>query len=898
MQRRLMTTCLVVALGLGPSRAVAETCPTERGFSDTTSRLFLLFPTETTHLEPWPMFPSFPQDVAPFEISLFAPDLTGTTEAELIADIHAKVIEDYCEFDVEVLTSRKLSEIPSYARRNIVGIGSDADRGELPAPNRGKFCWAFGRAQEVDNGDKTAVDTARVYAGSFRKRYGVDSEPLDCDLTYEPPRVEDPDAFEGAKSTRERWANAIAGTAAHEAGHNYGAEHDSPATRRPGEDPHSNHLMADSKTGLNEETRATRNRHFSDISYSLIARNVGLSAATLHNWDFVNPNATTAKGLRVKVNALTGSLTRLWSYSGPSSPWEPPTIEGPSGEETFRGTTYKIYFLKWNMPVTWDGGPPGEVGAGSSFHIGLSFIETGPVIVREAVLVDGAGADLGLRPRMLGYDDGAMKIKTGSFVVDLFNTTSDLGPLVLSNVVIRLMPRMVDLETMTPEAQLPLSREGLPVVPWRTVRLPSPIVLDSDQPVELPIADLAAPRFVDLTNPGCGVFDDGGENDVCLSGRALGLFPSTYVYITAKVTDPDALHWDNGTGSLVRGPVDSFLFYQVKGFVPDCNGNGRDDLLDVDDGSSRDANGNGAPDECEGLEVNLGVAKTASSSTIVAGQTIGYIVTVSNPGPDAAHGATLADAFSPALIGPTWSCGSAAGSGDLHATFVLAPGDSAVCTVTATVNPTYFGPLQNTATVSAPPDATEPDRSDNSATVETLVFPPSGVVATKEVSGAFVPEGLVSYRLLILNGGPAAQADNPGDEFVDSLPAELLLLGASASSGSVSANLPLGQVTWNGAIAPGGVVEIAIQARVVHGVSFDTVVSNQGTVSFDTDGDGTNDASTTTDDPGQPGANDPTTFRVKNIAAIPTLSTWGILSLIVVLMLLGASWLARWGNGS
>ena len=40
------------------------------------------------------------------------------------------------------------------------------------------------------------------------------------------------------------------------------------------------------------------------------------------------------------------------------------------------------------------------------------------------------------------------------------------------------------------------------------------------------------------------------------------------------------------------------------------------------------------------------------------------------------------------------------------------------------------------------------------------------------------------------------------------------------------------------------------------------LVSNQGTYNFDADESGTNNASGTTDDPGQPGANDATQFTI------------------------------------
>ena len=44
---------------------------------------------------------------------------------------------------------------------------------------------------------------------------------------------------------------------------------------------------------------------------------------------------------------------------------------------------------------------------------------------------------------------------------------------------------------------------------------------------------------------------------------------------------------------------------EIRRIVVDCNGNGQGDDLDIDDGLSEDANGNGVPDECEGCLADL-----------------------------------------------------------------------------------------------------------------------------------------------------------------------------------------------------------------------------------------------------------------------------------------------------
>ena len=72
-------------------------------------------------------------------------------------------------------------------------------------------------------------------------------------------------------------------------------------------------------------------------------------------------------------------------------------------------------------------------------------------------------------------------------------------------------------------------------------------------------------------------------------------------------------------------------------------------------------------------------------------------------------------------------------------------------------------------------------------------------------------------------------------------------------------------------------------------------VSNQAMISYDSDGNGTNDASAVTDDPGAAGAADPTAFPVSGpgLEEVPTLSPLGLLLLTVLLAGLALALLKR-----
>jgi uncharacterized repeat protein (TIGR01451 family) len=140
--------------------------------------------------------------------------------------------------------------------------------------------------------------------------------------------------------------------------------------------------------------------------------------------------------------------------------------------------------------------------------------------------------------------------------------------------------------------------------------------------------------------------------------------------------------------------------------------------------------------------------------------------------------------------------------------------------------------------------------------------PGAAVTATKTVAGAFQEGGTVIYTATLTNNGTGNQGDNPGNEFTDVLPSGLTLVSATATSGVAVATIGTSTVSWNGSLAPlGGSVTVTISATVNLGTG-GSVISNQGTVAFDADLDGTNEAVVVTDDPTVGGASDPTRFVV------------------------------------
>lgn len=161
---------------------------------------------------------------------------------------------------------------------------------------------------------------------------------------------------------------------------------------------------------------------------------------------------------------------------------------------------------------------------------------------------------------------------------------------------------------------------------------------------------------------------------------------------------------------------------------------------------------------------------------------------------------------------------------------------------------------------------TNPDGQTANGAILTIsgVIPAGAVLSgTKAVAGTFLPTGAVTYTVTVTNTGTGAQADNPGNELTDVLPASLALVSASATSGTATATVGTNTVTWNGSLAVSASVTLTIQATIRSTVTGGTAVSNQASIRYDGDQNGTNDASAETDDPAVAGASNPTVFTVK-----------------------------------
>jgi uncharacterized repeat protein (TIGR01451 family) len=293
--------------------------------------------------------------------------------------------------------------------------------------------------------------------------------------------------------------------------------------------------------------------------------------------------------------------------------------------------------------------------------------------------------------------------------------------------------------------------------------------------------------------------------------------------------------------------------------------------------------------------------KTVSGSFQIGG-TVTYTVTLTNNGSavqadNAGHEFTDTLPSGLTLVSASATSGTTGTSGNTvtwDGSLTLG-GGSVTITITATINSGTAGTtISNQGTISFDADANGSneatgltDDPGTAAANDPTSFVAAGVPvvsATKTVSGSGVEGTTLTYTIVLTNSGGGAQADNPGHEFVDFLTLGLTVVSANATSGTAVFTVATDSVAWDGSIPAGGTVTITITATIDQGTAGRTI-SNQGTVFYDSDGDGSNDATAVTDDPRTPAAGDPTDVTAIGvaIAETPTLSDLGLIALSLLL---------------
>lgn len=279
--------------------------------------------------------------------------------------------------------------------------------------------------------------------------------------------------------------------------------------------------------------------------------------------------------------------------------------------------------------------------------------------------------------------------------------------------------------------------------------------------------------------------------------------------------------------------------------------------------------------------VNLRVLKGAASAVVSSLSPAFFTIQVSNSGPETAFGARVNDPIPPGLFGATWTCTASPGatctpeqgSGGIVGEVDLPPGGTVTYSLRATVDTQACGTVTNTAFVTAVPPNVDTQPGDNASSVSIFTVPANGTCAVKTVfPKAQLEGGEITYTILLVHGGPGTLG-GPGPEFEDIVPSELTVVGVGADRGI--ATFVGNVVRWDGTLQPGESVTITITATV-DPETLGMEICNQGLVI---------PGIVPTDDPGEPGFEDPTCLFV--VAFIPTLSPVWMALLAILLAALG-----------
>jgi uncharacterized repeat protein (TIGR01451 family) len=150
----------------------------------------------------------------------------------------------------------------------------------------------------------------------------------------------------------------------------------------------------------------------------------------------------------------------------------------------------------------------------------------------------------------------------------------------------------------------------------------------------------------------------------------------------------------------------------------------------------------------------------------------------------------------------------------------------------------------------------------------------AGKTATDVNGGSLLPTENIRYDLVLANSNPAAIASS----LLDSIPQNTTYVPDSAQAldrngdpvGAISYDSSHDRIVWEGNIPATGLVHISFQVKVSAGVPAGTVISNQGTLRYDSDGDGDLDEELLTDDPRTSEPDDPTLLTVSS----PAVQAW------------------------
>ncbi len=247
-------------------------------------------------------------------------------------------------------------------------------------------------------------------------------------------------------------------------------------------------------------------------------------------------------------------------------------------------------------------------------------------------------------------------------------------------------------------------------------------------------------------------------------------------------------------------------------------------------------------------QADLRVSKSPASATVSAGESVEYLVVVTNDGLSNATDVVISDSFTlvdvdgvTPLTGVTLAGPPTINSGvgtctATDCTFpLIEAGESAIISYTLNVDETAKdgSTIVNTASTTSPVEDPEPD--NNSATANVEVEAVADLIITKTSTGSITAGTQHTYTIKVVNAGPSAIS---GTTVTDELASALTFTSVGSSTECTESN---GTVTCNvGALSAGGSQEFTVVVDVDPAVlgtvsNTATVAPAPGTTDPDTD---------------------------------------------------------------
>ncbi len=157
---------------------------------------------------------------------------------------------------------------------------------------------------------------------------------------------------------------------------------------------------------------------------------------------------------------------------------------------------------------------------------------------------------------------------------------------------------------------------------------------------------------------------------------------------------------------------------------------------------------------------NLSISKDDGITSAAPGDSVSYVITARNAGPNDAPGTTVSDTFPAACSSVTWTCVgaggancTASGSGNIAEVVSLPSGASVAYTAACAIDVTASGALINTASVAVGANVDDLDLTNNSATDTDALTPQANLVAMLTAPTQVTPGFALNYSASARNDG-------------------------------------------------------------------------------------------------------------------------------------------------